>query len=336
MPSFDDIRLGPRPSAQLAGLTSYQLRSLVLDYLCHHCYTKTAKAFARDSTVRHLDADGDEITENKEHGPATPVELPRNEWRQMQLREQIQKHILSGRVDEATSMLNEHFPSVLSGAVLERPTHPSEGTQISDAIPYACPTSVDPAHLTLNLRILSFIEACRTIPLPYPRRAGDVLEEPSTSPQQEHSAQEDEDSSSTFEQQLMLLSKARKLLSLAETLATPSDRDLYLKELTNVGGLLAYKVPEHSSISKYLSQERREAVADQINRAILERLGLPTVSSLELLTRYTSTVWSFAHHLGAKARPGAVLPPTALAPPSQKESETVPPFDMEQFLGFKT
>jgi hypothetical protein len=36
-------------------------RSLVLDYLCHNCYISTAKAFARDSTVRQLDADGDEI-----------------------------------------------------------------------------------------------------------------------------------------------------------------------------------------------------------------------------------------------------------------------------------
>jgi hypothetical protein len=33
----------------------------VLDYLCHHCYTNTARAFARESTIRHLDADGDEI-----------------------------------------------------------------------------------------------------------------------------------------------------------------------------------------------------------------------------------------------------------------------------------
>ncbi len=34
---------------------------MVLDYLCHGCYTSTAKAFAKDSTVRHVDADGDEI-----------------------------------------------------------------------------------------------------------------------------------------------------------------------------------------------------------------------------------------------------------------------------------
>jgi hypothetical protein len=39
----------------------YPQHSLVLDYLCHSCYTRTAGAFNRDSTIRHLDADGDEI-----------------------------------------------------------------------------------------------------------------------------------------------------------------------------------------------------------------------------------------------------------------------------------
>jgi solute carrier family 66 (lysosomal lysine-arginine transporter), member 1 len=38
-------------------------RSLVIDYLGHSCYTHTARAFSRDSTIRHLDADGDEIME---------------------------------------------------------------------------------------------------------------------------------------------------------------------------------------------------------------------------------------------------------------------------------
>ncbi|KAI6132157.1 hypothetical protein EDD16DRAFT_673900 [Pisolithus croceorrhizus] len=30
------------------------LRTLVLDYLCHSCYTKTAQAFSKESAVRHL------------------------------------------------------------------------------------------------------------------------------------------------------------------------------------------------------------------------------------------------------------------------------------------
>ena len=36
-------------------------RALILDYLVQRCYTRTARAFAADSTIRHLNADGDEI-----------------------------------------------------------------------------------------------------------------------------------------------------------------------------------------------------------------------------------------------------------------------------------
>lgn len=36
----------------------------MLDYLCHSCYTETARAFREASTVRQLDADGDEVIED--------------------------------------------------------------------------------------------------------------------------------------------------------------------------------------------------------------------------------------------------------------------------------
>ncbi|KAG5653833.1 hypothetical protein H0H81_010106 [Sphagnurus paluster] len=252
--------------------------------------------------------------------------MPEYDLRQVELRQEIRAHILSGRVDEATSLLNEHFPTVLSGPVAERTTLPSaEGIRIADAIPYISPTSVEPIHLVLNLRILSFIEACRTIPLPYP------VHDPGDTPQQTPIQVDNADPEVSLENQLALLSKAQKLLGLANTLPNARERELYLKELKNVSGLLAYKVPEHSSISKYLTQERREAVADQIHRAILDRTGQPSVSSLELLARHTSTVWSFAHQVGAKPRPGMPIPPTA-SPTEQKEVETVPPFDLERFL----
>jgi CTLH/CRA C-terminal to LisH motif domain len=157
-------------------------------------------------------------------------------------------------------MLSEHFPSVLSGPIVEPPPRLSESpSPVLQTMGYMPLTSIDPAHLILNLRILSFIEACRTIPLVHPPPANEAA--PSTPP-------------TTFtdlspERQLTLLLQVQKLHALINGLPNQSDRALYLKELQNVGGLLAYKVPETSSISKYLSQERREAVADQINSAIL-------------------------------------------------------------------
>jgi hypothetical protein len=57
--SFPDIFCLPRK------------RALILDYLVQRCYTRTARAFAADSTIRHLNADGDEIRRpNGEDDPA--------------------------------------------------------------------------------------------------------------------------------------------------------------------------------------------------------------------------------------------------------------------------
>lgn len=255
-------------------------------------------------------------------------------WKDLDLREQIRVYILSGRVDDATRILNEHFPSVLSGPTLAPPSRSLDSPSLTlRSMDYIPSISIDPAHLTLNLRILSFIEACRTIPLLHPLPANEAAS--STIPTTSTDLSPD--------RQLTLLSKAQKLHALINALPNQNDRAVYLKELNNVGGLLAYKVPETSSISKYLSQERREAVADQINSAILNRSTQPAVSSLELLARYTSALWSFAHQYGAKPRPGMPLPSTFLPAESSSKSsdkdgehEIVPLFNLEKFLDSKT
>lgn len=309
--------------------TSYQLRSLVLDYLCHNCYISTAKAFARDSTVQQLDADGDEILDVPgDVGRPDAFRLSESLLVQIDLRKQIRIHILSGRVDEAIDLLNSHFPSVLSESKAE--SFPVIRTKSSDT-EYVTSTSVEPPHLLLNLRILAFSEACRTVPLEYLPAGSSSL--PSAAPPLEH---ESIDTFASSEQQVSLLTKAQKLYSLANSLTNHSDRARYLKELENVGGLLAYKVPEQSSMAKYLTMERREAVADQINRAILEKTGFSPISSLELITRYTSTLWSFARQYEARPTPGAVLPPVNRSSDKEdRDRELVPLFDLQQFLGTK-
>lgn len=181
---------------------------------------------------------------------------------------EIRLHILAGRVDDATVLLNRHFPSVLSGRKLQTtPPMPPE-TRISNIIEYVAPTSVDPAHLTLNLRILSFIEACRTIPLVPPQSIPHAERQLTPVPE---NPPDDEASSplALMEQKIKLITKGQKLHELAKLLPKLEDRTLYIQELNNVGGLLAYETPETSPISKYMSQERREAVADQINCGIL-------------------------------------------------------------------
>ncbi|KAK0239973.1 CTLH/CRA C-terminal to lish motif domain-containing protein [Armillaria nabsnona] len=320
-------------------------RSLVLDYLSHQCYTRTARAFAEDSSVRHLDADGDEVMQPADGGSSLP-ELPEEVLKQADQRAgapcafraprfsdesiEIRQLLLSGKVDEATDLLNTHFPAVLNMTEAMEPPKTSSLT-------YVAPTSVDPAHLLLNLRIQAFIESCRTVPLKYPPAQ---TESPPPKSQKRSSQALHEDDPEARDQQTALLKNAQKLYALANHLPCVDDREKYLKELKNVLGILAYIVPEESSVARYLSQERREAVADQINSAILYRTGLEAVSRVELIARQTSSLWSFAHDLPISARSCTFLPPSIKAAlkmslNSDKGPEPVPSFVLSQHLDSK-
>lgn len=172
---------------------------------------------------------------------------------------EVRAALLAGKVDEATDLLNKHFPTVLNADDSTPRSAPLSGTV------YVASTSVEPSHLNLNLRIQSFIESCRTVPLPYP--PSDAGSETPKSQKRTSQALDDDDPKA-LDQQTALLKSAQKLYALA-SLLFPPDREKYIKELGNVLGILAYKIPEESSVSKYLSQERRAAVAEQINSAIL-------------------------------------------------------------------
>jgi hypothetical protein len=69
--------------------------------------------------------------------------------------------------------------------------------------------------------------------------------------------------------QAELVMKARKLQAQVNMLPDPDARKMFIKELKNVLGLLAYKVPEKSPVASYLKQDRRDALAAQVNSAIL-------------------------------------------------------------------
>lgn len=135
---------------------------------------------------------------------------------------------------------------------------------------------MDPTHISLNLRILAFIEASRTVPLEYDPHLQATR---STSPipaekLKQRSPIYELDDTDSEAKQTEQLDRAKKLYTAANSLRKPSDRASYLEELGQVGGLLAYKYPEDSPMAKYLSQERREAVANQINSAILRMFSL--------------------------------------------------------------
>ncbi|KAJ7046902.1 lish motif-containing protein [Mycena alexandri] len=308
--------------------TPYDSRTLVIDYLIHHGYSSTARAFAKSSMVpTSLDADGDEIMQPADSPETSGLTEETFAQPHTNTRPGIRGHILGGRINDAIELLENHFPAVLSETAPSTPVahKPLTGTN------FVASTTLNPAHLNLNLRILAFTEAFRALPLD---RVMHPTEESFVPPA-------DDDPNTTE-----LLSKAQKLHVLASMLPNPNERTAYTKELRNVACLLAYPDPENSPVAKYLSQERREAVANQINTAILYRTGLSAISRLELATRYTSTLWSFLHDFRVKPRPGAPLPPTSIdkvASPSlikgtktpDKDASEAPRFDLQQFLNFK-
>ncbi|KAF7338214.1 hypothetical protein MVEN_02046500 [Mycena venus] len=305
--------------------TPYQLRTLVIDYLIHNGYSSTARAFAQSSLApTSLDADGDEIMHAAD-GDISATRLSKEALAQVELRQRIRTHILAGQINDAIDLLEKHFPAVLSSELLPSTPKPHKSLTGTD---FVASTTLNPAHLNLNLRILAFTEAFRAFLHPTLGSSSSLLE--------------DDDEPKTAE----LLSKAQKLHVLASMLTNPAERAAYNKELQNVTGLLAYPDPESSPVAKYLGSERREAVANQINTAILYRTGLPPISHLELSTRYTSTLWSFLHDFRVRPRPGALLPPTSLdkvASPSlikgtkaaDKDAPEAPRFDLQQFLNVK-
>lgn len=375
-----------------------------MDYLCHHCYTSTAVAFAKDSTVRHLDADGDEILQPKDKGILADqdvLELSQETLREAELRNKIRVKILSGEVDDAIDLLNEHFPSVLApptpGSRSSSSSYPS-ALEAMNSSKHLIPTTTDSRHLILNLRILGFTELCRTQPLVYSSpslrtteidmsdssmSSGATGAEDDRNSSCDHSqgtesdadgdtdmdTTEDEDGEGSDELEerdldrtpphsatgisndtgddphvIKMIQHGQKLYALLEQIQNSAEKELYAQELVNVGALLAYPHPESSPLARYLSMERREAVAEQINKAILVRTGQSPASKIEVVTRYTTALWALANELKIKARPGAVVPPVNPAqrtptPPVQTKQvpesdqrQIVPPFNLQTFL----
>lgn len=281
-------------------------RAIILDYLVQRCYTRTARAFAADSTIRHLDANGDEL--RRPRGEDDSPGITEDALHQADLRQSaysfltlcslphrrdtthldVQVSILSGRIDDAIDCLNVNFPSTLPSSISTRedagPSTPTGETSQSKVVKTVLPFTVEPAHLYLDLRILAFIEASRTKPLPYPLTesiASDPVLTPRISPPnnlRDPSGEMDGDAHLA-----RLLKHVHELYECAQALQDPHRRAETQHELSAVSSLLAYKVPEQSPMAKYLTQERREVVANEINSAILRVSPSPPVTIVEPL-----------------------------------------------------
>ncbi|KAJ8078893.1 hypothetical protein PM082_013177 [Marasmius tenuissimus] len=314
--------------------TPDELRSLVLDYLTHSGYIRSAQTFLSDSAVHHIDVDGDEVMDTN-----TQPDISEDTVRRAQLRNEIRHEIRCGRINEAVSIINKQFPPVLSmQAGAEVDGRLGTGSPSTAAIEYAPSKSTHPAHLLLNVRIQAFVEACRTVPLEYPPKPTSEKNKSASTVNGMDRSTSSSDSPETIDKQTALLKSAQKLYALANMLSSKEENERYMKELQNVVGLIAYPVPETSPIASYLAQEHREALADQIDSAILRHLDQTVVSRLELLLRRTCTTWGLLNDLQAPLKPGGPpFPPgyVRLPVPSPGKSEKLPvcpTLDIPSFL----
>lgn len=248
------------------------------------------------------------------------------------MRLEIRAQILSGNVDEAITLLNSLFPQVLS----EDPEDSQNKAPIPpnpDCVPYIPSSSIDATHLALNLRIQAFVEATRSVPLLYPPQPDDSSRTPLTQNLRNEEVC-----------QAQLLHRAQSLYASVHCLTEAKDRALYLDELTQVSSLLVYPTPEDSPMASYLTQERREALASQIDSAILcqytclslysscwlsidqilGRMNQPSLSIVELATRYTSFLWSSLHDRHVKPPHKSKWPTGVHLPPSSLQAFKAP------------
>ncbi|KAG8902850.1 hypothetical protein FRB99_004012 [Tulasnella sp. 403] len=227
--------------------------------------------------MARIDVDGDQVMDGA-FVAEEPIGLDEETLGIASLRREIREHILEGRIDAARQMLDVKFPSVLNvppktrlgtssiPTTLQTPSAPTQTDSSSSSQQTThpqSPFSLDPRHLSLNLHIQEFIESMRTIPLSRSYPASSSTQHIGASTFADGAPSIPLSDPETF------VPKAQQLALLVSELPSALDRDTYSMELDGVSALMAYSVPESSPVSKYMGMERREAVAEQINSAIL-------------------------------------------------------------------
>ncbi|KAL7415954.1 hypothetical protein BDY24DRAFT_380617 [Mrakia frigida] len=87
------------------------------------------------------------------------------------------------------------------------------------------------------------------------------------------------------------LTQAQDLYVLVDKLTSEKDKEWYRKAVVEVSGLFAYVPPESAPTRSFLGRERRQALAENVNAALLAHSGHPSAPSLETLVRRTTVVW---------------------------------------------
>jgi hypothetical protein len=224
----------------------------------------------------------------------------------------ILDHILSGAILRAMEDLDTHFPQVLDGHSSSSTTTtssqtraPSRASAHMSTLPpigksaaktsdhHSTPvfvTSTAPEHIHLNLQIQSFIESFRQLaPSPSSSTSSSISSLSSqTTTGTDIRPTNDADmtasgSSGAASGLLDALAAAQGLHTGAKKLK-PEERAVYLQEIKDVGALFAYSEPETSILKDYLKQDRRVALAEQVNRAIIRESSSSSPSLTDVIS----------------------------------------------------
>lgn len=212
----------------------------------------------------------------------------------------VLNHILNGAILRAIDSIQTHFPAVLDDTSLPKPapqpqptSHASYQTSSTTSLPrrpgqqrqptqpmaHAIPVNVHsthPAHVMLNLKIQAFIERFRNNASSSPSTPSSSIESLTSSMHMSteltgQPGQTTLNLGSSVNRTSKLaadLTAVQDLHAFAKNLPA-DDRAVYLPELQWINSLFAYTDPETSILRGFLEQDRRIALAEQVNAAIL-------------------------------------------------------------------
>lgn len=222
----------------------------------------------------------------------------------------ILNFILNGAIIRAVEALNTHFPTVLDDTAPSSVTNEWTSSTSTPTRPPPNPTrspnhstpvlvhSSHPSHVKLNLQIQSFIESFRNLAPSSPSTPSSSISSLTSSmhmsghipnPLLGHSSNGTSHGAngggpSSGVTLTNALTAAQGLHAEAKKLP-PDVRAIYLQEIKDVGALFAYTDPETSILKGFLDQNRRIALAEQVNMAILS-MSLPRKKFSGLTSRF--------------------------------------------------
>ncbi|BGP42022.1 hypothetical protein JCM10449v2_006019 [Rhodotorula kratochvilovae] len=266
----------PSPSPPIPSLlpasaterTHETLQALISSYLVHHGYAASAASFAAQVRAERVERSQGLFPGASASGapPSAAAggedDLLASLAASSALRAQIRSAALTGRADEALSLLEAHYPTAL---------HDDAAVDASGGI-----------HFRLRCRV--FIEAALAL-----SRAGrDPAGADAAAPSPGAGAAGGLDA---------LLALGQALHAGYGADARPAVRE----ELQAVLGLMAYADPEREATGRtrtLLDERERALVADEVNAAVLRASNLPPMPALEALYRHAAATVQLAGDVG--------------------------------------